>query len=437
MALGFLFFLLGYLEVRVTGRRLERFLNLAVANGIYFWEVRQEEGGLRLRMGLLAFRQIRPVVRKSRSRARIVARRGLPFLVKRAVRRRVLLLGVAAVTAFLFVMSSFVWFVKVEGLKTVPEGRVLAALARLGLHPGAWKGRLDPEHIANTLPNQVPELAWAGVHFKGTRALVEVAERFTLPPARQPNDTPADVVAAKEGLITHLLVLSGEGVVREGATVRQGDVLIRGRLSLGAEAPAEGQASPPRSVRARGVVQARVWYDTYVEVPLAQEEVIPTGAAYSQRLLVVAGKGILLSGWRQAPYADWRMEETVIRPPAWRNTPLPVEIVHRHYREVLRRKVQVSQAEAVLRAEAEAKKRLLEQIPPAARILRESARVVQKTPTMVGLRFLMETEEEIGRAQSLAPPTGSAGVVGRGPAGRHAEDVDRPGTGQANHSYRR
>lgn len=418
-----LFYIVGHLEVRVSGRRPERFLNLAVADGIYFWDVRWRGEAIVLCMGLRAFKRIRPIARKSRCRVRIIRKRGVPFLVRRAAGRRVLLGGVAALVLLLYTVSSYVWFVEVQGLKTVPRDRVINALSRLGLHTGAYKGGLDLEMIAHVLPSEVPELAWAGVYVKGTRAVVEVAERTLLPPEKRPVDAPADMVAAKDGLITQLIVLSGEGAARNGQTVRKGQVLIRGRVTSPAEArktaagdqTADGKdrvTTVSRPVRARGLVQARVWYDTYMEIPLKLEISARTGRSFTRRELYLAGWRLILSGWGEAPFADYQAEETLLRPREWRKTSMPVELIYIRYHEVMRRSTSITRAEATRRAHEEAKRKLLETIPPAARIIKESSSVVQAGPGFVGLRLVIEAEEDIGRIREIRDVPG--GEVSRG-----------------------
>lgn len=395
--------------MRVSGEWLERFLNLAISQGIYFWDVRRRDGQLTARMGVWAFHRIRPIARKSRCRVRITRRAGLPFLLRRAAGRRLLLLSAAAMVLLLYISSSFIWVVEVRGLKTLPEEKVFARLAGLGLRPGAYKGHLDPERLANALPLEMREIAWAGIHIEGTRAVVEVAEKTLLPEQSRPEGSPGDIVAARDGLITQILALAGEPLVRAGDTVRQGQVLIRGIVNpWGEGAVPEKGALPPAPVRARGIVRARVWYDTYVEMPLVIKTAVRTGKVYSRRLVRFAGREVVLSGRWPVRLADYQLEETRLRPPRWRNTSFPVEFIHLRYYEVVRRSQVIGRTEAITRAEAEAKRRLMERIPVQARILKESTQVVQDDGRLVGFRMVIEVEEDIGRLE----------VAGGEPAGR-------------------
>ncbi len=388
-----IFFLLGYLEVLVSGKRPERFVNLALANNIYFWNVRWSRDGLRLYMGLWAFRGIRSTARRARCRVRIVSKRGLPFLLKRAAARRVLAAGGVALIALFYAVTSFVWFIEIHGLKTVERERVLLTLGKLGLYPGVYKGSLDLDQIASRLTAEMNELGWAGIHARGTKVIVEVAERSLLLPSQRPDEAPGDIVASKDGVVESILVLRGEGLVRPGDTVRQGQVLIKGLMNPWIDGEA-GSGSMP--VRARGVIKARVWYDLYVEVPLRQDKPVRTGRSWSRMVVRLAGKNIIIRGFGGVPFKDYQLEESVVRPEEWRKTVFPVEFITQLYYEVKRQIDTISEVEAIKRAEAEARRKMMRRIPVSARIHREDIRVVQRNSSFIGLRMTVEAEEDIG-----------------------------------------
>jgi similar to stage IV sporulation protein len=91
----------------------------------------------------------------------------------------------------------------------------------------------------------LPELAWVGIRIQGSVATVEVVEKVLV----EKDATKIDLVAAKPGLVSSVIVLSGEAAVSEGDTVLKGDCLIRGIEHDG------------EYIQAKGIVQARVWYE--------------------------------------------------------------------------------------------------------------------------------------------------------------------------------
>lgn len=402
MAPTFIFYVFGYLEVRVTGSHLERFINLAVSRGIYFWDIRYRDDDIILKMGVQAFRRLRPLVRKAGCRVRILRRHGLPFLLRRVSRRRLLAAVVGVVGLAIYLSSSFVWVVEIKGLKELPESRLVKTLAELGLRPGVTKNGVDLEKVANELPLRVHEVAWVGIYLEGAKVVVEVVEKERLSEKDRPIQTPGDLVATKDGLVTHLITLQGEPAVSEGDMVRRGQILIRGVTQLQEEGGSKEEKKGtvgPRPVRARGIVRARVWYDTYIEMPLEKETAVRTGRVHSRRMVRFLERDLVFSGWREPPFADYQVDEIRLRPPRWRNAVVPVEFIHLRFSEVVRRSERISRNEAVTRAEAEAKRRLLEQIPLEARILRENVLVVQDSGKLIGLKLVIETEETIGRLE--------------------------------------
>lgn len=387
--------LLGYLALRCSGRRLEPFVNLAVASGAVLWGLRRVGADLSLRLPLRDFRRLRGPARATRTRLRIQARFGLPFLIRRARRRRLLVATALAGLLAAHALAGYVWIVDVGGTRTIPSWEVLDAAERLGLRPGARKAGLDLHRIAEQLPLVLPGLTWAGITLQGTRATVSVAERGPVPGGAEAADYPADVVADRDGIVSAVLVLVGRATVRPGETVRRGQVLISGRLP--------GVAGAETLVHARGTVTARVWYDKYVEVDLQQTRVEPTGRTFVRRAVRVFGREVDLGGWRPVPFADYRVERTQLYA-RWRNVTLPVALETLRYVQVVRLRRRLTEAEAQNDAEVRALGDLQAEIPPGARQVAWEAQVVQVTAGRLGLLLSLEVEQNIGSAQAIAAP---------------------------------
>lgn len=69
----------GYLQVRMQGYSPERFLNLCRANQIEIWELSFEKDGHHFKASLPDYRRVKPLVRKSGVRLKILGKYGLPF----------------------------------------------------------------------------------------------------------------------------------------------------------------------------------------------------------------------------------------------------------------------------------------------------------------------------------------------------------------------
>jgi small GTP-binding protein len=118
---------------------------------------------------------------------------------------------------------------------------------------------------------QLPEVSFVEVNIQ-PRAKVKVVEKKT--PA--PSQGPCHIVAKKEGVIDSILVLEGQGMVKEGDLVKKGQVLISGAIYPPLPEPDPAKPEPQLSdqkpvsfVNAQGVVYGKYWYRFYGEALLA------------------------------------------------------------------------------------------------------------------------------------------------------------------------
>ena len=139
---------------------------------------------------------------------------------------------------------------------------VLAELESLGVKPGIFKPHIDNMLIENQLLVRIPELSWASLEIRGSRAILRVRESV-LPPALVDRNTPCNIVAAKDGIIHKMIVLDGQAAVGPGQTVKKGQLLVSGII----EHP---DTIGVRYVHSTGQIIARTWYQQTVELSLKE-----------------------------------------------------------------------------------------------------------------------------------------------------------------------
>lgn len=261
----------GVVTVQVKGPRLEEFINRCAARGIQLWKTERPVPGMLIaNMRARAFRVVRHLARHQGWELRIVDRYGFAFYLHALLGRRAFVAGGVLALVAWYILSLFVWFVDVEGLETVPVERVRAAAAAAGLQRGRLVGALDRDVIANAVLLEVDELIWAAVEVEGTRVILRVAERTRVDPSLLPG--PGHLIAAWDGVVTHVTVLSGTPLVEPGSVVRKGDLLISGMLQPGTvEYRERVEAGELPVIRAAGSVRARVWREAVVEVRPTEE----------------------------------------------------------------------------------------------------------------------------------------------------------------------
>ncbi|HEX6972257.1 MAG TPA: sporulation protein YqfD, partial [Limnochordia bacterium] len=269
-------FLSGYLVVKVKGPNIELFINTAVSAGIPLWSVERITADVAiLRTRMVHYRKLARAARRAGVRVRILFRGGLPRCWAAIRARAAFALGGALCVCLLYALSSFVWFVDIEGAASLDRQALLEAAQGAGLRPGVPRRAVDVDRVQRALLLEFDRLAWAAVRLRGSRAVVEVAEKV-LPSVEA--DQPGHVVAARDGVITQIVPFAGVPLVRAGETVGRGQVLISGEIVEpvpGADgAPAAGET---RQVHADGLVEARVWYEGTARAPLLQVLERPTG----------------------------------------------------------------------------------------------------------------------------------------------------------------
>lgn len=256
-------YLIGYVVIRVEGLSLEKFINLTVSKGIHLWGIRRQNyTTLTARISIQGFRQLHGISHKIRCRIRIVDKRGLPFILFRYRHRKMLAAGMIVCLCIIYGLSSFVWTVDVEGTEEIDPQRVLSELETLGIQPGVFKPHIDDMLIENQLIVRIPELSWASLEIRGSRAILRVKESV-LPPDMVDKDTPCNIVAAKDGIIDKIIVLDGQEVAEPGQTVKKGQLLISGIID-------HSDTIGVRYVHSMGQVIARTWYEEAVELSLKE-----------------------------------------------------------------------------------------------------------------------------------------------------------------------
>ena len=276
----------GTAEVELFGAFPAGVLNAAAAEGLRLWDVEsRDENTLRLHAEEAGLAALRRLADKSACEMRILRRGGGRGARRRLLRRPALLLGAALMAGLLPLSSLFVWDVRVQGAERLSRAEVLRALEDCGFGVGSfWPGR-NTDLLCSEVMLRLPDIAWMTVNVSGSRAVVAVAER-TEKPLMYDSARPADLVAARDGLVHRVNALAGRAAVREGEIVTAGQVLVSGTL----ESPAGGA----QQVRARGAVMAETWVERSALCPAREQLKTPSGIPRSRFALVLGKKRVNL-----------------------------------------------------------------------------------------------------------------------------------------------
>lgn len=406
-------FIFGYIHIIVEGQNLERFVNMAISRGIFLWDIKRVgDNKIFLKARVNSFRPLKHICRRVGCRLRISQKIGWPFIGKKIRQRKMMVAGLVVFLCTLYVLSSVIWFVDVKGNKHISRSEIIKLAEKQGLKPGRFKWGLDLDKIQKELNDKVEGAAWVGVEIRGTRVVVEIAEKV-MPPS-DADRLPANVVAKKMGLVKEILVLKGNPLVKEGELVRQGQVLISGEIwpqedpAKKAEEnktsqPKEEQKRQPELVRAKGTVRARIWYEGYGESPIIESGQRKTGITSEAIRLKVYGRTIILKGPKNSPYKLFTVEQKVKRIPKWRNILIPVELINTNYFELKSYQIEHGPSEALMLATDHALTQINKKIPKQRKILsKKTEQIMTNDENLVRVKVMIETLEDIGTMQIMS-----------------------------------
>ncbi len=405
------YYINGYVLISIEGKGTERLINLAINKGIYVRDIRRYNNKAWMKVDSEGFKRLRPLARKTRCRVRIEEKAGLPFLLYRLTIRKGFIAGFVFFIIALYTLSSFVWFVEIDGTEKIDPREVEEAAGELGLHPGAFKDSLDLEDISKELVLKVPHVSWAGIEISGTRAKVQVIEKIK--ETEHDPEYKSHIVAKTDGLVLEVLVVSGQAVVSQGDTVSTGDILISGLISFEEgeedgdgeededeneddEGELEDRGKKEIQVRARGSVQARVWHEGLGSSTLLVKKYVPTGDYQEGSYLRIGERRLSLWGVLENPY-EYAKKDSVKRSVEWRNLLFPVEIVSLRFTELTTKKEELTPEKALERARGQAEEEAKEQIPQGVSPEKEYYEILETGDDQIyKARYVIETIQDIG-----------------------------------------
>jgi len=137
--------------------------------------------------------------------------------------------ALVAVIAF-FVLSGFVFNVKIIGVEGEQQTEVSAFVRAQGVRPLFHKSTGLATVVAGQIVGNFDYVAHASSKIVGN-TLIFYVYSVAVPDDINQN---SDIIATSDGVITNMIVASGRALVRVGDIVREGDILIKGERQIGA-----------------------------------------------------------------------------------------------------------------------------------------------------------------------------------------------------------
>ena len=275
----------GSCRLRLTGASPEDGLNRLTQRGVAVWDVqREDELNCSLTVSARQAQQAILLAKQSHCEVEVLRQRGPKLLLKKALKRPVLLLGLLGVLVLCFYLQSFVWVIEIDGCETVEDMEILQALQTVGVEIGSRSDQVDSVELRHRLLQVLPRLSWVAVNRTGCRLRVLTCGREEK--TQKSVGSAAHLVAVRDGVVTEMNVSEGVELCKVGDAVKAGQVLVSGFEDYGLCL---------KAVRGEGEIFGRTWYTGTVLRPAVEWEKVYTGQVFTQRSIIIGRKRINLS----------------------------------------------------------------------------------------------------------------------------------------------
>lgn len=245
-------YIIGYVNIQIEGFYIERFVNICKSKNILLWNMdRKKSSILYSDISINDFKKIKEIARKTNCRVKINTKKGMPFIVYKYKKRKIFSCLLLFVMLLLIISSNFIWNIEIKGAKKVPVEEIKSMLQENGLKIGAFKKNIDVKKIISKIRLNREDISWIGIEFKGTNAIIEIAESDKKPKIVDNNDF-CNIISDKMGIITKIDVQNGTSIAKIDDIVKPGDILVEGKI--------QGKYMEPIYVHSSANIEAKVWY---------------------------------------------------------------------------------------------------------------------------------------------------------------------------------
>lgn len=262
-------YILGFVNITVEGFFVERFINNCINNKIFLWGIKRKNSTLlTLNVNIKDFKKIRNISKKTKCKVNINSKKGLPILIHRYRKRKLLIILIIPIVLAIIISSRFIWNIEVVGVENINPEEIISVLGEEGVLIGKRKSSIDSKKVINNIRLKRDDISWMSLDMKGTNIIVTIIEAEKKPNIINKEEY-CNIVAQQKGVITKITADNGTAVVKPGDIVEKGDILIGGYM--------EGKFTDTRYVHAKGKIEAKVWYTKNIKSDFTREVSKETG----------------------------------------------------------------------------------------------------------------------------------------------------------------
>ena len=384
-------YVLGYVNIKIEGFYIERFINICKSKDILLWNMKREKSSiLYANIGINDFKIIKNIARTSNCNIKLNKKMGLPFVFNKYKKRKVFFILLLLVLVILLISSNYIWNIEIIGDSEINKNEIIEELKNKGLSIGIAKNKLDVKSVINDIRMEREDIAWMGIDIKGTNAIVEIVKTDEKPEIVK-SDEYCNIISEKSGIITKINVSNGTAKVKIGDIVKKGDVLVEGKL--------EGKYTDPIYVHATADIEIKTWYS--IRKNFEYKQVIEQRTGNSETKYSIQINNLQINLYKVlSKFENYDTINENKKLSLFSNFYLPVEIIKQENYEKEYKTVQYSKEELKKKSINELEEELNKQINDEKNILDRYVNIKENN-SYIDVELVYEVLESVGTKEKI------------------------------------
>ena len=227
----------GYVRIKLWGSGAERFMVLCAHKQMPLWEIEAQGKYIYTNMRLKDFYNCRKMAHKAGVRAVVVERHGLPFFMSRMWGRSFWIVGLSLFLAGWLISTNMLLHIDIQGNFSISDDIFMDFLKEQGISIGMWKKDIPIEELEKEIRREFEQVTWTSGKLDGTVLMIDVKE-YDKPIISGEEQTASiqkegsSLYATADGVISGIYVRNGVPMVKKGAEVKKGDLLVDGQVPV-------------------------------------------------------------------------------------------------------------------------------------------------------------------------------------------------------------
>lgn len=387
-------FLKGYVIIKISGFNINKFINKSVNSNIEIMNLYNSDSRYyKCCIHITKYQQLKNLADKYNCKIEIISRNIVSTIMDNIKYRFVFVSGIAIFITILYICSSLVWIIDIEGNSQLSNSEIYKFCNDNNLYIGCPVSSVDGKLLSENIKNKFKNISWVNFSIDGTRVYIKMAEGKEESVAVTGVE-PCDIVADKDGIISDIITDKGTPFVKKNDVVTKGDILISGTLVNSGNEEIEINDI----VHSRGTVRASVTKNYNFTVPLLQVKKIYTGNSINKYRLKLWQLDFADSN--DVKYKKYDFSKSVNQLKLSENIYLPVTFFKYNYREYETTEEIISEENAKNIANKMVRKYIIENYPTSADII--SCNIDFKIENnILKVSAVILSDEEIGIEQKI------------------------------------